>query len=212
MHLSNELAAERATRKTLAQELADLRDRAAQMEEEVVRARQAIERLQTRYRNADLARQRADKKFKSVHGRADQTPEADQPLFLDPETEFRFAVTLEWARRIPAAEKGGKPLAGYTIGPDFLESVAQAEGVSRAKVVAVVVEVLTGQVQHIAGRDLHQLRAGGAGGRYVRRDEAAVFGRVALQRVSPGARRLHYWRNGDHFELSRVVLHDDFRP
>jgi hypothetical protein len=35
---------------------------------------------------------------------------------------------------------------------------------------------------------------------------------VALQRNTPQARRLHFWRGrGGEIELSRVGLHDDFR-
>ncbi len=77
----------------------------------------------------------------------------------------------------------------------------------------MVVEVLTDQAKHIAGRDLHQLRAGEAGSPYVRRAaDGATCWRVALQRESAAARRLHYWRTPDGYEFSRVVLHDDFRP
>lgn len=213
VRLGNELAAERATRKALAGELAVLRARAAELEAELARATRAIEQLQTRYRGADLARQRLAKQLKAAQSRADQPAPVAGPLFLDPEEQFRFEVTCEWAQRIPAAEKAAKPLAPYVLAPGFLDSVDQLEGVSRAKVVAVVVEVLTGQVQHIAGRDLHQLRTGGPGSPYLRRaSDGATCWRVALQRESAAARRLHYWRTPDGYEFSRVVVHDDYRP
>jgi hypothetical protein len=35
---------------------------------------------------------------------------------------------------------------------------------------------------------------------------------VALQRETASARRLHFWRNGQTIELSRVVVHDDNTP
>jgi len=209
--LDNELAAERATRKALADELAGLRARAADLEDELDRARQIIEGLQTRYRSADLKRQQAAAKLRSLQGRAE--PVDESTLFLDPEEQFRYEVLREWAQRVPAAEKAGKPLAAYRLAPGFLESITQVEGASRAKVVSVVVEVLTDQAKHIAGRDLHQLRAGEAGSPYVRRAaDGATCWRVALQRESAAARRLHYWRTPDGYEFSRVVLHDDFRP
>ncbi|WP_346534337.1 hypothetical protein [Micromonospora sp. DPT] len=211
VHLSNELAAERATRKALADELTGLRARAAELEAELAQATRSIGQLQTRYRGADLARQRLVKQLKSAQSRADQ-PDPEGPLFLDPEDQFRYEVTGEWAQRIPAAEKAAKPLATYVLTPGFLDSVEQLEGISRAKVVAVVVEVLTGQVQHIAGRDVHQLRSGSVGSPYVRRADGATCWRVALQRESAAARRLHYWRTQDGYEFSRVVLHDDYRP
>ncbi|MEW2144187.1 hypothetical protein AB0869_15385 [Micromonospora vinacea] len=211
VHLSNELAAERATRKALADELTGLRARAAELEAELAHTTRSIGQLQTRYRGADLARQRLVKQLKSAQSRADQ-PDSEGPLFLDPEDQFRYEVTAEWAHRIPAAEKAAKPLATYVLNPGFLDSIEQLEGISRAKVVAVVVEVLTGQAQHIAGRDVHQLRSGNAGSPYVRRDDGATCWRVALQRESAAARRLHYWRIQDGYEFSRVVLHDDYRP
>lgn len=210
--LSNELAAEWATRKALADELTGLRGRAAELEAECAQATRSIGQLQTRYRGADLARQRLIKRLKSAQSRAGQSADAEGPLFLDPEDQFRYEVTCEWAQRVPAAEKAAKPLATYVVAPGFLDSIEQVEGVSRAKVVAVVVEVLTGQVQHIAGRDVHQLRSGSAGSPYVRRADGATCWRVALQRESAAARRLHYWRTKDGYEFSRVVLHDDYRP
>jgi hypothetical protein len=207
--LSNELAAERATRKGLANELARLRERAAELEDEMAQATQKIERLRTRYRSADLARQRA---VKALQSRLDQPPDGDAGAFLDPEEQFQYEVYREWARRVPAAEKASKPLASYILGPDFLRSLDDVEGVSRSKVVAVVAEVLTNQVQHLAGRDLHRLRTGPAGSPYMTRGDGATCWRVALQRESAAARRLHYWRTRDGYELSRVVLHDDYRP
>jgi hypothetical protein len=209
--LTNELAAERSTRKVLALELNDLRLRAAQLEADRDRAVQSKEGLKTRYRSADLARQRAVKEVKAVQGRAVTGPSG--PAFANPAEQFRHEVYTEWVQRIPAAEKAEKPLANYTLGPEFLDSLAKVEGVSRAKVVAVVVEVLTGQVQHLPGRDLHQLRESGAGSRYIKRPDGATCWRVALQQDTAAARRMHYWRLGkDEYELSRVLLHDDFRP
>ena len=212
--LRNELAAERATRKGLAEELRQLRERAAQLEEELLAADQRIRRLQTRYREADRARQQAVKQLKALQSQIEQARQEEAvPAFLDPEEQFRYEVYREWVRRIPAAEKADKPLAEYTLGDEFLSSLDELEGVSRDKVVAVVVEVLTGQVQHLAGRELHRLRAGPAGSRYVTREDGATCWRVALQRDTAAARRLHYWHTPrGRYELSRVVLHDDYRP
>ncbi len=206
------MAAERATRKVLANELAGLRSRAADLEAELAHATRSIEGLQTRYRKADQARQQAVKLLKAAQSRADQPSNLDGPAFLDGEEQFRHEVYCEWVQRIPAAEKADKKLADYLLGPEFLDSVEQVKGVSRAKIVAVVVEVLTDQVQHIAGRDLHPLRSGGPGSPYVSRSDGATCWRVALQRETAAARRLHYWRTRDSYEFSRVVHHDDYRP
>ncbi|WP_434740392.1 hypothetical protein [Micromonospora sp. SH-82] len=206
-----ELDAERSTRRALGDDLTGLRTRAAELEEEMASARVTIESLQTRYRKADQARQKLTKELKSLQSRTEQAS-ADGPLFLDPQEQFRHEVLVEWAQRIPAADKAARPLAPYEVGSRFLDSIEKVGGVSRAKVVAVVVEVLTGQAQNLDGRDLHRLRTGSAGSPYVRRDDDAICWRVALQRESAAARRLHYWQIGDRYELSRVVLHDDYQP
>jgi hypothetical protein len=211
-HLSNELAAERATRNSLACELTELRARAAELQAELDRADRTIGQLKTRYRGADLARQQATKELKALRGRVAGTLGSAGPAFLDREAQFKYEVYCEWASRIPATEKDNKPLAHYTLGPDFLDSVEQTEGISRSKIVAVVVEVLTDQVQHLPGRSAHRLRTGDAGTPYVTRGDGATCWRVALQQDAAAARRLHYWRKHEGYELSRVVLHDDFRP
>jgi hypothetical protein len=45
------------------------------------------------------------------------------------------------------------------------------------------------------------------------RDDGARCFRAAIERGVASARRLHYWKapNGQ-VELSRIVLHDDFKP
>jgi hypothetical protein len=114
-------------------------------------------------------------------------------------------------QRVPPGEKAGRPLASYELGSAFLASLDRVEGVSRSKVVAVVVEVLTGRAQDLAGRASHPLRVGAAGSRYHSRGDGGICWRVALQQDTPGARRLHYWRIAERYELARVALHDDFR-
>lgn len=131
-------------------------------------------------------------------------------LFLDGEEQFRYEVQERWALRIPAADKAARPLRPYRFGPRFLASLTEVGGIDRRKVVDVVVEVLTGLVDALPGRETHQLRAGtGPEDGPLRRDGATCW-RVSLQRNTPQARRLHYWRGADGIELARVVLHDDF--
>ncbi|MEH0934014.1 hypothetical protein [Micromonospora psammae] len=75
----------------------------------------------------------------------------------------------------------------------------------------MVVEVLTDQVQHLAGRDVHQLRAGGAGGSYVHRADGATRWPVALQRDA-AAHRLHYWRTPDESRSPGWPSMTEYRP
>lgn len=201
----------RAAAQATAVELGGLRLRAAELDRDLAEALTRAENFRTRYRKADLSRQQLKKAEKAAsHGGA--APD-DGAVFLDPVEQFRFEVQLAWVRRVPAAEKASKPLAPYALGDRFLPSLATIEGVSRAKVVDVVVEVLTGDAEHIAGRELHPLRVneGGSSPAVVREDGATCW-RASLQSKRASARRLHYWKRGDRIELSRVVLHDDVEP
>jgi len=183
--------------------------------EELLARREAeLASQRAKYRDADKKRQDLVKKVQALT--AQQAREADDlsHAFADAEEQFRFEVRLTWVRMISAGEKADRPLAEYRLGPDFLRTLDTLEGVSRDKVVAVVVEVLTGIAVQKSGRDLHQLRTSDGGGApyVVRPEDGAQAWRVALQRETPQARRLHYWRLGDTYELSRVVRHDDMTP
>jgi hypothetical protein len=138
----------------------------------------------------------------------------DDDLFDTREAQFDFEVGLAWARRIPKAEKASRPLARCTVGPGFFASWDGVEGIERAKVIDVVVEVLTGIADAQSGRQVHQLRQGpGGNDPHVVREGGETCWRASLQVNSPSARRLHYWRCRDgSIELSAVRLHDDFRP
>jgi hypothetical protein len=140
--------------------------------------------------------------------------ERNEVQFLDPEQQLRHDVLLAWADLIPAAEKRDRGLpTSWGVGADFLQSLEDVDGISRTKVLEVVVHVLTGLAETMPGRDLHRLRMGpGGDDAYVERLPGEFCWRVALQRNAPSARRLHYWKHGDRIELSRVALHDEMRP
>jgi hypothetical protein len=135
-------------------------------------------------------------------------------LFLDPAEQFTFGVYNCWVHRIPAAEKADRPLTAYRFGPKFFASLDSLDGISREKIYEVVVDVLTGIAETMSGRDMHRLRQGMGGDDPIvrRKDDDAVCWRVSLQKNTPSARRLHFWRHADYIELSRVVLHDDCLP
>jgi hypothetical protein len=196
---------ERATRIRLRQAEAEL----LLLEQELAQARKESD-----------ARDHALKKLRRLHRRsreqeyqlaATQATVGSQ-LFLDGEEQLRFEVHVRWAHRIPAAEKQSRPLRPYTLGPQFLTSLEQLQGIDRDKVIDVVVEVLTGLAETSAGREMHPLRAGTSGNEQALRRDGQTCWRVALQRNTPSARRLHFWRGATGIELSRVVRHDDFSP
>ncbi len=172
-----------------------------------------LARQKTNYRRADQGRQQLEKQLKAARQRQDVRP-ADDDAFVDPEDQFRHEVYMAWVRRIPKAGKAERPLPDYDVGPRFLASLEEVDGIERSKVVDVVVDVLTGLAEQLPGRELHQLRQGSGGGDPpVTREDGATCWRVALQRNTPAARRLHFWRRpGRAVELSRVVTHDDTDP
>lgn len=154
---------------------------------------------------------RHHKTGRSTRAKAEELAPSDEgPFFTEPSEQFDFEVRTAWVRRIPPAEKAVRPLAAYRLHPDFLPSLEALQGVARSKVVDVVVEVLTGLAEQLAGRQLHELRSGsGPGDPQVRREDGFTAWRVSLQVNTPSARRLHYWRRGNEYELWRVGVHDD---
>lgn len=193
----------------LLRSLVDLRNERQLLHNELERARVENRRLAEQLRTSKTDLRKARQK-----AHVDRTGQEQGPLFLDAEEQFRHDVQVAWAVRIPAADKVNRPLAEYTLGPDFLRTVNEVEGINRSKVVGVVIEVLTGHAYGLDGRFMHPLRTSEAGDApTVIRADGAKCWRVALQAKSPQARRMHFWRlgNGD-IELSRVCLHDDFTP
>jgi hypothetical protein len=134
------------------------------------------------------------------------------PRFADHEQGFRYLVLTRWATRTLPGEQADRPLPNYTIGPGFLESLDELEGITEEKVADVVFEIVTGLAPQIAGRRVHPLRTGTGGDDPFRvRDDGARAYRASLQVNTPSARRIHYWiLPGGQIELAHVYPHDEF--
>lgn len=197
--LSAQLARQKQVSTRLDDQLKTLRTRARSLEAQAARATKRQEAAESKL--AALADARADR-------------ELDRVAFHFPEEQFRYEVHLEWARRIPAAEKARLPEGQYLLGPDFLTTLDALDERDRTKAVEVVVDIITGRVHDLPGRQTHQLRAGSGGDdAYVTRDDGATCWRVSLQHKTPQARRLHFWMLADGtYELSSVRRHDDMTP
>lgn len=132
------------------------------------------------------------------------------PVVYDhPEQQFRYEVEQEWLIRFSESERRERRLAPFSLGSDFLESMKKIQGIKRDKVVAVVVEVLTGLAPEIPGRHVHQWLVSKTGAPEVR-DDGSMAWRVALQQKTASARRLKYWQKPDgSIELDSIRLHDD---
>ncbi|WP_050758124.1 hypothetical protein [Xylanimonas cellulosilytica] len=217
--LSLSLDAERALTRRLTQRAEAAERRAVEFEAEVIGLRRELARMADEQRTHEAkagelrTRLRESKNVarRAVAAAADaQAPQAE---FLDPVDQFRHDVYLTWAVEVPATDKPERPLGDYDLGPHFLESLDQLQGVPRERVLTVVVWVLTGQARHVNGLQLHRLRTGTGGDDPVRVRESdnATAWRVSLQVDTPSARRLHFWQRTDgRVELARVGLHDDF--
>ncbi len=206
-----ELSRLREERAGLDTERTLLTARLRELEGRVRRSDHELERLRARVRQESGSRQRAQQALRQA---GSAVPDTDTPLFSDEEEQFRYEVYMTWAERIPAGEKGDRPLPDYAIGPAFLQSLGQTEGVERRKVVDAVMQVVTGLAEQVPGREMHQLRTGSGGSDppVTRESDGATCWRVSLQVNTPQARRLHFWRTYRQVELSRVVQHDDTSP
>ncbi|WP_129784138.1 hypothetical protein [Promicromonospora panici] len=207
--LAKELLDDKVKRRQVELEVDRLLGRVGELTERLDRSERRAEQQATALRKA---RQEAARLRRRLGDAGDDVPE--ERYFVDDEDQLRFDVLAEWARAIPAAEKPGRPLAEYTLGPRFLLSLTDLEGVSRDRVIWTLVMVLTGLAPEMNGLQVHRLRTGAGGDDPFRqRDDGAVCWRVSLQVNTPSARRLHYWKlPGGAYELSRVVLHDDVEP
>jgi hypothetical protein len=134
---------------------------------------------------------------------------------LASERAFLLAVRLAYARMFDEGQRHDQPLQRMRVGPDFLASLRDIEGVEVDKVVEVCAQVAASIAHTIAAREVHQLKAGsrGAPPRFRSGDGAQAW-RCALQVNTPSARRLHWWSvpspDGAMIEFASVDVHDAF--
>jgi hypothetical protein len=181
----------------------------------VTKASRTMATLKTDLRNAKERAAGYEKELLEAQQRlTSRAVLGDETLFADPRAQLTFDVEVTWAYRTLPGEKVKWPLRTWQVGGHFLSSWAEVQGVDRAKVVDVIVDVLTGRVEQQPTRQLHQLRDGSGGNdRPVVRPDGATCWRVSLQHRTPSARRLHFWRLKDgSVELSSIRLHDNMTP
>jgi hypothetical protein len=164
--------------------------------------RAELQRLRTNNRDTQRALKRAATESEGMFATADE--------------RLRHDIYLAWAKNVPPADKAARPLpATWTSAPEFVDTVyACTEPGLAAKALKTIVEVLTGSAEHSPSREVHPLRENmGAESAQVKRGDGARCFRAAIERNVAAARRLHFWRLPDGtVELSRIVVHDDYRP
>ncbi len=194
-------------------ELTELRRHAEHLERELNSVEASLRAFREKYRRTDVRRQQLERAAKATTGSTDTDDSDPREWFGDPVDALRLSVTQAWARRVPAGEKPRWPLGDWNVGDRFADSLDNLGPVSWRKLAEVVADVVVADPARLSALENHELRVTESGGApAVAREDGAVCYRVALQRNSPSARRLHYWRRGDLVELSRVVLHDDTAP
>lgn len=192
------------------QELEGLRDEVVRLE---ARVRTLTDQLATARTRARADKLELGRLRRELSAASDQRTVASPGLFADERDQFVHEAYVSWAERTTPADKVDHPWREPVVGDDFLATLGEVQGISRAKIVEVVADVVTGRADSMAAREIHQLRSGPGGDDPPRtRAGGETCWRASLQQGTPSARRLHYWRLSDGgVELSSVRLHDDFR-
>lgn len=173
------------------------------------------ERASFEARNSHLERQLADQRVRLRKAKRPTRIQDARPACADAEQGFRYAVLTAWASRTPVGEQGAVSLPDFRIGPHFMASLQQLEGIAADKVADVVFEIVTGRAKGLAGRELHQYREseGGEAPAVHRPEDGAVLWRASLQTKTAAARRIHFWQlPGGEVELGHVGTHDERPP
>jgi hypothetical protein len=189
-------------------ELTDVRARLEQALTEADAARGERDRLAEELREERGRARALTANLRSTHGSATGLEEILRSEALSDEGAFLAWLGVTHARLHGPAERTRYPLRRVAVGPEFLGSLRELQGVSLHRVLDACVHVATGRAAEIPGLELHPLRAGAGGTEQRQRPDGARAWRCALQVHSPSARRLHFWKLEDGVELDRVGTHD----
>jgi predicted RNA-binding protein with RPS1 domain len=197
--------------------LAHARREAEELREQLTAAeadrRGLLQRLKEERERVGEATRRAErlgKELKAERERIDRG--AADASRQDPEERLLDEIRGAWERTTVPAERERFPWRAPAIGPEFLDSLDEIQGIRREKVTEVCAHLVCGRAREMPALEVHRLRSSEGGGtpQRIRADGAKAW-RCSLQSGTPAARRLHYWvQPGGRIELARVVYHDDF--
>ena len=131
------------------------------------------------------------------------------PVFADPVRQLRHELHLCWLETVPEPDREQAPLRNFSVGADLMASL-DIDLVPRARIIRVMVDVLTGAVYTHPGRATHRHRVTAAAGSppMTRADKATAW-RCAVKTNAPAAARLLWWQLTDGtIELDRVIRHE----
>lgn len=189
-------------------------DRVPALEAELAAANEERQNLVTQIRElrqqSKKEKQAAEARYKDIEKRllGETDPLASERAFL-------LGIRLWHARQFDEGERTEHPLLRMRVGPKFLDSVRETDGIEVEKVLEVCAQVAANLAHKIPGREVHALRDGSRGAGYVIRDRDGANGwRCALQVKTPSARRLHWWNvpgpEGALVEFACIGQHDSF--
>jgi hypothetical protein len=130
---------------------------------------------------------------------------------VDPDDERREALRADIDRATDDLGRTSSPRE-YGFGASFIETLEALGSSYRDKVVRACCAIVSGEADLLRQRDDHPLRSGDASSAppVVRRTDGAEARRAYVEKKTPQARRLHYWRlNDGSIEFASVNLHDD---
>ena len=110
----------------------------------------------------------------------------------DPETQFRHEISVACGHLNAKLGIDTDRARTIVLGSDFLETLAEIQGIERAQVVEKIVSLLLG-APNSQGHAMRTSEAGNSSQRARTSDGAKAF-RLFLQQGTASARRLHYWQ------------------
>lgn len=145
--------------------------------------------------------------------RTENDPSIDVQLFEDPIEQLQYEVRHAYLMGVPLSQRTEWPMMEYTVLPSFLRDLEEQNGaISRAQIVAAIVDVVSSRMNDVNSRRPRILRDGGGddGRPIIVREDGAVAWRANISAGTPAARRIMWWRNPSGvLELTRLATHDD---
>ena len=144
------------------------------------------------------------------------TTQSRRSRWLTDEEWFGEELRRAWIGRYKPEDRNefDLDLSKVTYGSDFFETLRESH-VSEEdlrKVVRVVLDIVTDRNSRQRIHEVHPLRESASNSaRNLTRDDGAACFRAYLEEHTAQAKRLHFWKLPNGWELSRVGLHDDMR-
>jgi hypothetical protein len=144
------------------------------------------------------------------------TTESRRNRWLTDEEWFGEELRRAWIGRYKPEDRieFNLDLERVSYGPVFFESLRESH-ISEEdlrKIVRVILDIVSGRNNTQRMHEVHPLRESAAStSKNLTRSDGAVCFRAYVEEKTAQAKRLHFWRLNDGFELSRVGLHDDMR-